>query len=222
MTIHDGAGDGGARWIIEAFPMPGDLVEGAYDDLDFKRTYAEDVQRADKGSRLLPRPWDPPSCVLPELREQVWDWLERVVVWVNHEYAWDTAGMIPACWVQHPHLVHEVAVLADRRRRAALALTSADLEEFHRSVLPDFITRMHTRLRSHCEDREHQPWPSRGRHVRHCGEEASHARQRAYAADVRWLREEQAAAQDDPKSFVPRVVPKDPDGAGPGADRGWR
>lgn len=202
--------------------MPGDLVEAAYDDLDFKRTYAKDVQRADKGSRLLPRPWDPASCVLPELRAQVWDWLERVVVWVNHEYAWDIAGTIPACWVQHPHLVHEVAVLADRRRRAALALTSADLEEFHRSVLPDFITRMHTRLRAHCEDREHQPWPSRGRHVRHCADESTHARQRVYAADVRWVGEEQAPPEDVPKPFVPRVVPKEPDGDGLGHDRGWR
>ena len=53
--------------------------------------------------------------------------------------------MIPACWPQHPHLVHEIAVLADQRRRAGHALTSDALEEWHRHNLPAFTERMKSR-----------------------------------------------------------------------------
>jgi hypothetical protein len=45
------------------------------------------------------------------------------------EYVWEVADAIPACWPQHPHLVHEIAVLADQRRRAGHAFTSDALEE---------------------------------------------------------------------------------------------
>jgi hypothetical protein len=41
--------------------------------------------------------------------------------------------VIPGCWPQHPHLVHEIAVLADQRRRAGTARTSDVLEEWHRT-----------------------------------------------------------------------------------------
>jgi hypothetical protein len=68
--------------------------------------------------------------------------------------------MIPVCWPQHPHLVHEIAVLADQRRRAGHALTSDALEEWHRYNLPAFTERMKSRLRNHCED-GHQPWPAK-------------------------------------------------------------
>jgi hypothetical protein len=55
--------------------------------------------------------------------------LEAVVTWLNQEYIWDVADVIPPCWPQHPHLVHEIAVLADQRRRTSLAPTSDPLEE---------------------------------------------------------------------------------------------
>jgi hypothetical protein len=29
------------------------------------------------------------------------------VTWLNHEYVWDVADVIPPCWPQHSHLVHE-------------------------------------------------------------------------------------------------------------------
>ena len=63
-------------------------------------------------------------------------WLDDVVIWLNHEYVWDVVAMIPACWPKHPHLVHEIAVLADLRRRAGHALTGDALEEWHRYALP--------------------------------------------------------------------------------------
>jgi hypothetical protein len=37
------------------------------------------------------------------------------------EYVLEVADAIPACWPQHPHLVHGVSVLADQRRRASHA-----------------------------------------------------------------------------------------------------
>jgi hypothetical protein len=46
--------------------------------------------------------------------------LEALVTWLNHEYVWDVANVIPPCW-PHPHLVHEIAVLADQRHRAGQA-----------------------------------------------------------------------------------------------------
>ena len=78
-------------------------------------------------------------------------WLDAVVDWLVTEYVWDVTDTIPACWPQHPHLVHEIAVLADQRRRAGHAFSSDALEEWHRYSLPAFTERMKTRLRSHCE-----------------------------------------------------------------------
>lgn len=68
----------------------------------------------------MPRPRAPTSAV---------GVFEDVVIWLNREYTWDASGLIPSCWPLHPHLVHELAVLADQRRRAGLAMTSDALEE---------------------------------------------------------------------------------------------
>jgi hypothetical protein len=217
MSIEErGFDDPAHRPIIEAFPMPGVLVEGAYKRLQTVSDAPETVQRVDLGIPLMPRPWDPPTCRDPLLRAELWDWLERVVIWLNHEYVWDTEGMIPACWVHHPHLVHDLAVVADRRRRAGLSLTSADLEEWHRYVLSDFFTRMSTRLRSHCNSKDHQPWPVRGRFVRHCSPESTEARQRLFAADVGSLVEHESDHEErqlDPDERRARIhaLPDPPD-----------
>jgi hypothetical protein len=95
------------------------------------------------------------------------------VTWLNHEYVWDVADVIPPCWPQHPHLVHEIAVLADQRRRAGQALTSEALEDWHRYRLPSFTERMRTRLRYHGQE-NHQSWPAKGRYTRHIGEASRH------------------------------------------------
>jgi hypothetical protein len=71
-----------------------------------------------------PRPWEPASCRPPQLRKQLWLWLEAVVAWLVTECVWEVADAIPACWPQHPHLVHEISVLADLPRRAGHAFTS--------------------------------------------------------------------------------------------------
>jgi hypothetical protein len=74
--------------------------------------------------------------------------------------------MIPPCWPHHPHLVHEITVLADQRRRAGIDTSSNSLEEWHRHTVPAFLDRLRQRAKSHCDER-HQPWPARTRQARH-------------------------------------------------------
>jgi hypothetical protein len=128
----------------------------------------------------------------------LWSWLDAVVAWLVTEYVWEATDTIPACWPQHPHLVHEIAVLADQRRRAGYAFTSDALEEWHRYSLPAFTERMKSRLGSHCED-GHQPWPARGRHTRHTAETSRHTREEHYATDVGSLRPTEATARRRPR-----------------------
>ena len=169
--------------LAQPFPAPGQLVALAYRELDLAANGSAEQIRALGDVRLLPRPWDPATCRTPQLREQLWAWLEAVVAWLVSEYVWDVADAIPACWPEHPHLVHEVAVVADQRRRAGHAFTSDALEEWHRYNLPAFTERMKARLRNHCED-GHQPWPANGRYTRYTAETSRHAREDRYAADV--------------------------------------
>jgi len=107
-----------------------------------------------------------------------------VVTWLNREYVWDVGAVIPSCWPKHPHLVHEIAVLADQRRRASTSLTSDALEEWHRYALPAFIDRVRTRVKDHCEE-GHQGWPARSRYARHISDQASRERRDVYGRDAR-------------------------------------
>ena len=180
--------------LIQPFHVPGRLVQLAYRELEFVSNGVQDQLLALRDPPDLPRPWDPATCQTPQLRKEVWSWLEAVVTWLNHEYVWDVADVIPPCWAQHPHLVHEIAVLADQRRRAGLGLSSDALEEWHRYSLPSFRERMKTRLRSHCQE-DHQSWPAKGRHTRHIAEASRHRRMHAYAADLRALQSLHRQAQ---------------------------
>ena len=170
--------------LILEFPKPGERLKAAFHELFLTAEGSPQQKRAIKNPDLLPRPWDPPSCHEPELRDELWDWLDQVVAWVNHEYVWDPATMIPPCWPLHPHLVHEIAVLADQRRRAGIAPDSNGLEEWHRYSLPGFLDRMQTRLKNHC-DQDHQPWPARSRYARYQDDRNARRRQAAFNDDAR-------------------------------------
>ena len=190
--------------MIDAFPHAGRRVEHAYAELELAAGAGTRQQQDVLGDpRLLARPWDPASCVDPQLRAEIWQWLERVATWLNREYVWDPDAMIPSCWSRHPHLVHEIAVLADLRRRAGLALTADALEESHRYAVPAFTDRMRQRLREHCQDGGHQPWPAKGRHTRHQDETSRRDRAAAHCADVDALAEAPGMA-DVPPSPGPR------------------
>lgn len=169
-----------------SFPAPGPLLGTAYRDLYLAAEGSDNQKAAIGDASLLPKPWDPPTIRDPQVRAELWTWLDEVVVWVNHEYMWDPDGMIPPCWPQHPHLVHEVAVLADQRRRAGIALDSSGLEEWHRYTLPGFLDRLHARLKAHC-DQDHQAWPARSRHARHTDDRHAQQRRCKFEADIRRL-----------------------------------
>lgn len=171
------------RALVHAFPTPKPVVGLAYADLT-KAAYGTEEQKKKLGDpALLPRPWDPASCTDPDLRRAIWMWLDDVVAWLNHEYTWDVTGLIPTCWPHHPHLVHEIAVVADQRRQAGLATTSDALEEWHRYCLPAFVDRMSSRLKTTCDD-EHSTWPARSRHNQHTSTHETDHREDAYASDV--------------------------------------
>jgi len=156
------------RPLVSAFPMPTrPELSKAYDDLFQAANGDVEVRRALGNPALLPRPWIPASCTTRQLRAELWLWLDDVVSWLNHEYVWDpTGGLIPPCWPLHPHLINELAVLADQRRRAALDLTSSTLEDWHRHCLPAFNSRLQGRLRTGCDDK-HSTWPAQPRYDRH-------------------------------------------------------
>ena len=164
--------------------MPGRLLTQAYRELDQAANGTKEQRAALGDLSGLPRPWEPASCTDLALRAELWAWLDAVVIWLNHEYVFDPVDTIPACWPKHPHLVHEIAVLADRRRRAAYTFTSDALEEWHRYGLPVFLERMHYRVADHCTEAHPSTWPAAGRLNRHLGGQQVAARQRAFAGDL--------------------------------------
>ncbi|MBO1756479.1 hypothetical protein [Allobranchiibius sp. CTAmp26] len=173
-----------AAAMVQPFPEGGRLLRLAYRELAIAAQGNEDQVAALGPLSELPRPWDPATCRRSDLRVQLWAWLELVVRWLNREYVWDVSTMIPACWPQHPHLVREIALLADQRRRAGAALSSDAMEEWSRYALPAFSDRMRSRLKDHCEE-GHQVWPARSRYVRQLGAQSVGDRQRVYDADAR-------------------------------------
>lgn len=171
--------------LARPFPRPGRGIRLAYRELDLALN-GDDAQRKAIGDpSLLPRPWDPGSIDLPQLREELWDWLEAVVDWINTEHVWNPTHLVPACWPAHPHLVHEIAVLADQRHKAGQANHSDALEEWHRYALPAFFDRRRARIHTACDSRHHD-WPARPGHVRFQQQETD--RKQHYAGDIEHTR----------------------------------
>ena len=105
--------------------------------------------------------------------------------WLNHDYSWQAERVIPACWPAHPHLVHELAVLACLRLSAGHALTAEAMEDWHRYALPGFFDRMLARLGgSPCQPGSHKPWPGAGRVSDYESADAVTRRSAAFEEDV--------------------------------------
>lgn len=170
--------------MVRPIPRPGPRLQLAYRELDIAANGNDDQRRALHPVSDLPRPWSPATCKSAALRAELWEWLDAVVMWLNRELAFDTIDLIPACWPQHAHLVHELAVLADLRRRADLALTSDSLEEWHRYALPAFLERMRHRIAEHCNDHHPDVFPSSGRLTRHLNHVSVATRKRAFTGDL--------------------------------------
>lgn len=177
------------------FPQPGLLVEAAYRALDKVEHGTPDEKRAHKILGHLELPWDPPSCPAA-LRGQVWAWLDAVAGWVNHEYSWGVERLIPPCWPAHPHIAHELAVLADLRRSAGRETSSGLLEYWHRDVLPMFLERMHLRLAGSCAA-GHQDWTAAARYRAFHNEVNQAQRQAWFSHDCQTDYPRQAPNLDD-------------------------
>lgn len=164
------------------FPRPGLLVQGAYRELQIAQ-YGSDEERAALGRiEKLDRPWQPFTCQ-PAVRRQLWQWLDEVARWINHEYGWGVDRLIPPCWPGHPHLTHELAVLADQRRTAGLEPVSDPLEEWHRYTLPFFLDRMVSRLGGRCITK-HDDWPAAPRHLAYDNDQNRAQRQAWFDDDL--------------------------------------
>jgi hypothetical protein len=173
--------------IATEFPVPDRLVRHAFGQLRVARSGTDAEKAAHLGdvkSAALPRPWDPPSCP-PTLRLRLWVWLDRVAGWINHEYTWQFDRMIPGCWPAHPHIAHELAVLACLRYDAGHSLSPDALEDWHRYALPGFLDRMAARLGSNpCPPGKHTDWPSSARYKDFESAAAVQRRRRAFTADT--------------------------------------
>lgn len=151
---------------ILPFPLPGPQLRQLYRHHWTAENGSDQEREAARKRGTESRPWDPATLGSSSLRVEMWRWLEEVVRWFNHEYAWDTSQAIPACWPEHPHLIHEIALMADDRYRAGQAHDGGPLENWHRVCVPWFRSRMRESIQSHCEER-HQAWPARARYARH-------------------------------------------------------
>jgi len=187
------------RPLLQPFPTPGPWLEHSYYRLHIAE-HGSPAERAAIGDPAnLERPWLPDTCTDPRTRAELWEWLDAVAIWINAQYTWDPADLIPTCWPDHPHLIRELAVTADQHRTARTATTSVALEEWHRYTLPMFTDRIRRRTRQHCDTR-HAPTPGHGHQQRHTSH-GEPARQAAYNGDIASL----AASETLPDSR-PRLV----------------
>lgn len=157
--------------IVAFFPRLPPALAGALKLLERKAVVPPGESEADRDKRVddlaqLPRPWIPGSCD-PELRQHLYAWLDDVARWLNDQYSWQPQTMVPACWPRHPHLAHELAVLAMLRHQGEQETNPAALNEWHRYSRPLFVERMLAQLDEGCRTR-HTTWPGRSRFTDYC------------------------------------------------------
>ncbi|SER27802.1 hypothetical protein [Microlunatus flavus] len=136
---------------IVRFPVGGDLLAAVQLEWDAVEALSAPAPPD------LPRPWIPATCTSPGLLHELRAWFGDVVDWLNAQHTWNPDSAIPPCWSRHPHLVHDIAVLADQRRRAEDTTSSTALEHWHRVVLPAFLDRTRASIGQWCAA-DHQPY----------------------------------------------------------------
>jgi hypothetical protein len=150
--------------VADRFPQPTKPVRVAFARLRVACSGDEEAIAALGPVADLPRPWDPSRCP-SSLRHALWLWLDAVAGWINHDYSWQAESCIPGCWPAHPHIAHELAVVAALRFDAGQTLTADALDEWHCDTLPGFLHRMTSRLGGNgCPPGKHHDWPGAGRH----------------------------------------------------------
>ena len=133
-----------APYEVLPFPLPGDLLAAVQIEWDGIEVTGGPIPPD------LPRPWEPATCTSTGLQAELATWLTEFVAWLNTQHTWNPDTAVPACWPHHPHLVHDLAVLADQRRRASDQPSSQLLEQWQRITLPSFLDRLHDAVGQRC------------------------------------------------------------------------
>jgi hypothetical protein len=149
--------------VVARFPTPPPGIRGAMDVLQIAAAASMTNEEVLCRVEGLPRPWDPATCP-GDMRAELWAWLDEVAAWINTEHLWSlqTPG-VPACWPAHPHIAHDLAVVASSRYLTMYAVSPAALEEWHRYALPAFLHRLTDRLGEGCVAGHQQPRPRAAR-----------------------------------------------------------
>lgn len=173
-----------AGLMVQPFPEPGKSIKTAMEQLQYATIEPPADETALRELAQMPRPWDPGSCT-GQMRRELWTWLDRVAMWVNEEHLWSVNRPgIPECWPAHPHIVHDLAVLACSRYYTSFAVTPAVLEDWHRYGLPGFLERLRDRLGDGCQPGKHQPRPRQERDEKHAATPVRAGRKQRYQDDV--------------------------------------
>ena len=151
--------------LAAAFPAPSPVLVAMLDELRLAAVQPPESHAELQRLATLPRPWDPASCP-GDLRSLIYLWLDDVVEWINTEHTWRVDHMIPVCWMQHPHIVHELAAAACSRWEASYAVTPHPLEDWHKYTLPALLDRLTQRIgATGCPPGRHQEHPGASRHA---------------------------------------------------------
>lgn len=186
--------------MVRPFPEPGPTLTATMEQLQMAAIEPPADESELRELAQMPRPWDPATCT-GRMRAELWAWLDVVAMWVNEEQLWNvTRPGIPECWPEHPHLVHDLAVLACSRYYTSFAVTPAALEDWHRYGLPAFLERLRDRLREGCQPGRHQPRPRNERDESHASTPMRSRRKQRYRDDVDQAGEQGTAATAAPDS----------------------
>jgi hypothetical protein len=182
-----------AGLIVQPFPEPGHEVRASMEALQFYSTNPPESEEELRRLAEMPRPWDPAGCS-GRLREEMWQWLDQVAIWINQQHLWNVARPgIPECWPAHPHLAHDLAVVASARYYTSFAVNPSALDDWHRYCLPTFLERLRDRLGDGCQPGKHMPRPRTERDDMHADTKTRRGRLQRYRDDVDHAAEAAAA-----------------------------
>jgi len=169
--------------MAKPVPAPSPVISSALDELRLAAVAPPESENELRRLSVLPRPWDPATCT-PELRRLIYTWLDDVVAWINEDHTWKVERVIPICWMEHPHIVHELATVAFLRWEAGYAVNATVLEEWHRYTLPMFLERIVQWIgTTGCPPVKHQPHPGDARHALYRGADQANSRRRRRGQD---------------------------------------
>lgn len=169
--------------IVSTFPAPPLVIQQVLNTLATLRGGDKAAIEVLGDTTNLCRPWIV-SSVPVEFRQPLWRWCDEVAGWLNRGYAWRPVNLIPACWPRHPHLAHELPVLACLRAVAQDDTSPGLLEDWHRQALPMFFERLAVRLgESTCRTGPHQDWPAASRYAAYTSDNAVAERRELFHLD---------------------------------------